>query len=108
MWFWIWTVLVVATLVGAFFVGRRLWRRAVALGRELAHAGEVAARLAVRVDELRALAEREAPDTSPTVLADRGPLRERLADLRAEAAERREQRAERHRATARAWRAYWS
>lgn len=107
MWFWVWAVLVVATLVVAFLLGRRLWRQTVALGRELARAGEAAGRLAERVDELRAAAERTAADTSPTVFADRGPLRERVDDLRAQRDTRRAARAERHRATARGWRAYW-
>jgi hypothetical protein len=108
VWFWIWTVLILATLAGAFFLGRQLWRQTVALGRELARAGEVAGRLAVRVDELRAIAEREAPDTSPTVLAEIGPLLDRVADLGVRAAGRRVERYERHRRTRRGWRAYWS
>ncbi len=35
MWFTIWSVLVVGTLVGAFFLGRDLWRKAKALLRQM-------------------------------------------------------------------------
>jgi len=108
VWFWIWTVLVVATLVGAFFLGRWLWRQAAGLARELGRAGEVAAELSVRAAELQAIAARDAPDTSATVFSDLEPLRERRAALRDEAAARKTARQERHRATVRGWRAYWS
>lgn len=108
MWFWIWFVLVVATLVGAFLLGRRLWRQAAGLARELGRAGEVAAQLSERAAELEEIAARNAPDTSPTVLSDLGPLLDRIWVLRDEAAARRAARRERHRATARSWRAYWS
>lgn len=108
MWFWIWTVLVLATLVGAFFLGRTLWRKAVALGRELGRASEVAAELSERVTELQEIAARQAPDTSPTVFSDLEPLRARRAALRDEADLRKAARQDRHRATVRGWRAYWS
>lgn len=55
LWFTIWLVLVLATVVGAFFLGRRLWRSGKALAAELGRAAEVTARL----EELQAgLAER--------------------------------------------------
>jgi hypothetical protein len=108
VWFWIWTALVVGTLVGAFFLGRRLWRQAVALGRELGRAGEAVAALSERIAELEAIAAREAPDTSATVFDGLEPARARRAALREAAAVRREARQERHRATVRGWRTYWT
>lgn len=107
LWFTVWTVLVVGTLVGAFFLGRRLWRSGVALGRELGVAAQTWDVLARRLDELRSLAEDRAGETRPTVLADRDVLRERLDDVRAARDVRRFARAERHRRTWQGWRAYW-
>ena len=105
LWFSVWTVLVLATLGGAFLLGRSLWRSAVALGRELSRAADVAAQLAERVDELQAAASRR--DTGPTLFADRDVLRARLDGLREAAAGRRAEREERHVATRLRWQAYW-
>ena len=90
LWFSVWTVLVLATLGGAFLLGRRLWRSAVALGRELGRAADVAAQLAERVDELQAAAEpaRHRSDAvrRPAVLRARlDALREAAAGRRADA-----------------------
>lgn len=106
LWFSVWTVLVLATLVGAFLLGRRLWRSGLALGRELSRAADVAAQLADRVDELKAA--RGEVETGPTLFADPEPLRARVAELRAAAAERRVEREARRTATRLRWRAYWS
>ena len=106
LWFSVWTVLVLATLGGAFLLGRRLWRSAVALGRELSRAADAASQLADRVDELQAAARARAT-TGPTLFADPEPLRERVAELRAAAAGRRAEREERRTATRLRWRAYW-
>ena len=105
LWFSVWTVLVLATLAGAFLLGRSLWRSAVALGRELSRAADVTAQLAVRVDELQAAADR--PETGPTLFADRAALRARLDALREAAAGRRAEREQRHVATRLRWQAYW-
>jgi hypothetical protein len=107
LWFTVWTVLVVGTLVGAFFLGRRLWRSGLALGRELARAGQAWEQLAARLAELQALAAENRVDTGPTVLAERGPLVERRAALREERAARRAERERRHWRTRQSWRAYW-
>ncbi|GEL93526.1 hypothetical protein CCO02nite_01840 [Cellulomonas composti] len=104
MFFWLWTVLVVGTLVGAFFLARRLWRSALALGRELARATEVSAELAQRVDELQAIAAASRVPIGPTLFADPEPLRARREELRAERAGRRARRLE----VARGWRVYWT
>ncbi|CAM5778466.1 hypothetical protein [Cellulomonas persica] len=108
MWFALWSVLVVGTLVGAFFLARRLWRSVVALGRELARAGEAASELATRAEQLAELAARERPDTSATLFTDRDELRAAVWRLRADRRARREARAEQHAATARGWRTYWT
>ena len=105
LWFSVWTVLVLATLGGAFLLGRRLWRSSVALGRELARAADVTAQLAERVDELQAAAATR--DTGPTLFADRDALRARRAALREAAAGRRAEREQRHVATRLRWQAYW-
>ena len=106
LWFSVWTVLVLATLGGAFLLGRSLWRSAVALGHELSRAADVAAQLAERVDELQAAARRRR-DTGPTLFADRAVLRARLDALREAAAGRRAEREQRHVATRLRWQAYW-
>jgi hypothetical protein len=105
LWFSVWTVLVLATLGGAFLLGRSLWRSVVALGRELARAADVAAQLADRVEELRDAAG--TPDTAPTLFADRDVQSDRFAALRAAAAARRVAREERHVVTRLSWQAYW-
>jgi hypothetical protein len=105
LWFSVWAVLVVGTLVGAFFLGRRLWRSAVALAAELSRAAGTAQQLADRVEELRATAADR--DTGPTLLADVATVRRRYDEVRAAARGRRGERAARHRRTWASWGAYW-
>lgn len=107
LWFSVWSVLVVGTLVGAFFLGRRLWRSGLALGRELANAAQTWEQLADRLAELQALAAEHPVDTGPTVLSPRGPLVERRAALREQRLARRAEREQRHWRTRQSWRAYW-
>ncbi|WP_454729265.1 hypothetical protein [Cellulosimicrobium protaetiae] len=89
MWFWVWTLLVVGTLVGAFFLARRLWRSVKGLGRELSRASQVAADVSARADELSRALEEAQPSTAPTLFDDPVVLQERVDLLRAERAERR-------------------
>lgn len=105
LWFLLWTVLVLGTLAGAFVLGRRLWRSSLALGRELGRASEVLAELADRSEELARLARENAPDTGPTLFADRDELRATRDRLRDERVQR---RSERIRDAARTWRAHWT
>ncbi|MBT0995153.1 hypothetical protein KIN34_12760 [Cellulomonas sp. DKR-3] len=105
LWFLLWTVLVLGTLAGAFFLGRRLWRSTLALGRELGRASEVLAVLADRADELARLARENAPDTGPTLFGDRDELRDVRDRLRTE---REERRAVRVLDAAQGWRAFWT
>lgn len=99
LWFTVWTVLVLATLAGAFLVGRRLWRALVALGRELARAQDVAARLAERTAALEEQARATQETIRPALGADADALRERVEQLRAVRREQRARRRQRHRAT---------
>ena len=108
MWFALWSVLVVGTLVGAFLLVRRLWRSLVSLGRELARAGEVTSELADRAAELADLGAQRRASTDPTLFADRDELRDAVRGLRRERAHRREERARRHAEVARGWRTYWT
>ena len=107
LWFLVWTLFVLATLGGAFLLGRRLWRSGVALARELGRAAEVAEELAARAQLLQEAAAAARADIGPTVFADPGPLYDRYAELRVAAAGRRVARADRREATRRSWRAYW-
>jgi hypothetical protein len=107
LWFLVWTVLVLATLGGAFLLGRRLWRAGVALVRELSRAAEVAAELTERARLLQDAAAAAKGGTGPTVFDDPAPLYDRYAELRVAAAGRRVVRADRREATRRSWRAYW-
>jgi len=108
LWFTVWAVLVVGTLVGAFFLGRRLWRSALGLGRALGRAGAVAGELADRADELaRAAAERR-PDTAATLFGDADQLRADARRLRDERAARRTVRMRERLDVARGWRSYWT
>lgn len=98
LWFTIWTVLVLATLAGGFLLGRRLWHALVALGHELARAGEVADQLAARTAELEE--EAAAQETiRPALGTDVQVLRDRVEQLRAVRREQRRHRRDRHRAT---------
>lgn len=99
LWFTVWTVLVLATLGGAFLLGRRLWRSAVGLGHEVVRAGEVAERLAARTAQLEAQARAARDDTAPALGGDADALRDRVEQLRAQRRERRADRRVRHRAT---------
>lgn len=100
MWFWVWTLLVVGTLVGAFLLARRLWRSVKALGRELSRASQVAAQMSARADELSRRLEAEQPSTAPTLFEDPVVLRERVDVLRAD---REERRADRRRRDEQVW-----
>lgn len=110
VWVVVWSVLVVGTLVGAFVLGRDLWRRFRALVAELQEASAVLGRLAEHASTLAeqaqkaeraARAAREA-----ALLPDPEESRDRWALLREQARERRELRRERDRRTREGWRAY--
>lgn len=106
MWFWVWTLLVVGTIVGAFFLARRLWRSVKGLGRELSRASQVAADMSARADELSRALEEAQPSTAPTLFDDPVVLQERVDLLRAERAERRVERRRRDEQVWSRWRRF--
>jgi hypothetical protein len=78
LWFTVWLVLVLLTLLGAFLLGRRLWRSGKALAVEL----DKATGLADRLEALqRELAEKYPTPTPPRPDLDAGPAE--LAGFRA-------------------------
>jgi hypothetical protein len=103
MWFAVWSVLVVATLVGAALLGRDLWRKARRLGAELSRASAALDAASARISQAVAEAEAGAPEIRATMFDDPTDLRERVADLRLARAGRAEARRERHRAVAQTW-----
>jgi len=107
LWFTVWTVLVLATLAGAFLVGRRLWRSAVGLGREMARAGDVAQRLSARAAELEAQARAAGVEVRPALGRDPQEVRDRVELLRAVRREHRAVIRERRRGTVRDATARW-
>lgn len=80
LWFSVWLVLVLATLAGAFFLGRRLWHSGTLLLAEVGRLSEVAQRLdALQVE----LAERFPAPTPPRpALAADQAERARLRNVR--------------------------
>jgi hypothetical protein len=104
LWFTVWTVLVLATLAGAFWLGRDLWRKGRALMAEMERAGQVVGELADRADALTAAAQ--ARPIHHDVLTSPDVHRERLAVLRAARAARRAERALRHAATFIRWQTF--
>jgi hypothetical protein len=103
MWIAVWSVLVVATLVGAVLLGRDLWRRAKLLGAELSRAAATFDAASARISQAVAEAEADAPQIRATMFDDPTALHERVADLRLARADRAEARRARHRAVAQTW-----
>lgn len=103
LWFSVWTLLVVGTLVGAFFLLRRLYRSGRALAVELSRASEVLAHVAERAQEL---AEAGTTTPAPVDLSDVEAARARHRLTRAAGEPRRAARALRHEAAYRRWRAF--
>lgn len=102
LWFSVWTVLVVGSLVGAFFLLRHLYRSGKALAVELGRASDAMAAVADRTAELTAAAEaRSVP--APVELSDPEPARRRRGEALAVKARRKEARAARHEETYRRW-----
>ncbi|GIG39856.1 hypothetical protein [Cellulomonas phragmiteti] len=99
LWFTVWTVLTLATLAGAFWLGRRLWRSAVALGHEVVRAGDVAQQLAERTAQLEAQARAAQQRSGPALGGDADALRQHVEQLRAARRARRTERRARHRTT---------
>ena len=101
LWFTVWSVLVVGTLVGAFFLGRSLYRAARDLLAELERMTDALDRLNERSDALAAAATTPAPID----LMDPEPARARRAQARLATFRRRARKADRHAETYRSWQA---
>ncbi|NMR21520.1 hypothetical protein [Cellulomonas fimi] len=104
LWFAVWTLLVLATLAGAFLLGRDLWRKGKALLAEVERAMAVVEALAERADQLSAAAER--PPITHDLLTDRSVVRARLDRLHEARDVRRALRRLRHERTIRSWDVY--
>ena len=102
LWSAVWTLLVVGTLVGAFWLGRDLWRTGAALLAELGRASESLERLAGTTTDGVA----QAVPIRAQVFDDRAVLHGRVSLLRREHQKRAARRADRHVATFARWRAY--
>lgn len=107
LWFTVWTGLVLATLVGAFFLARDLWRKARALAEELGRAAEVFSELSVQATALAEAAEAlEAARAARDPFADPVVARRARAEVRHRTEQRRAGREERRQATAESWRRF--
>lgn len=110
VWVVVWVVLVAGTLLGAFLLGRDLWRRGRALVGELERASQVLGELAEHASTLAEQAqeaERAARAAREAVLLpEPDDARARWAEARAQARVRRERRRARDRAVRATWRSY--
>lgn len=105
LWFTVWTLLVVGSLVGGFFLLRHVYRSGKALAAELGRASEVLGEAADKAQELAAALERLHPVT-PVDLEDTEGPRRRLAEGRAASERRRRRRAARHEQVYARWRSF--
>lgn len=104
LWFIIWTLLVLATLAGAAWLGLRLWRSAKALMSELGHTSEMIESLSRRTAELTAARGPERTFTPHLLAID--AERDGWRSVRAGNHENRDERKRvRHRTTLARWRA---
>lgn len=105
LWFTVWTVLVVGTLVGAFFLLRRVYRQGRDLVVELERAADVMGQVLDRAEELTEAASAQHP-LAPVDLSDPAPARARREAALVARARRRAARAERDERTYARWRAF--
>lgn len=101
-WLLIWTVLILGTLLGAFLLGRSLYRAGKAFVSELDRAAEAAGALSDRAAELEGMATQPAP----VVLDDLEPARARMAEARLRRLARRARRDERRARTYERWQSF--
>ncbi|MDR1188041.1 MAG: hypothetical protein LBK95_11400 [Bifidobacteriaceae bacterium] len=99
MWFWLWTVLIVAWLVGVFFGLRWLWRQVKGLIDAMAQAGEAASAAMGGAD----VAFEGAPIPGPAIYASPEEVIERARGRLERIAARRQRRHERNQATYDSW-----
>jgi hypothetical protein len=104
LWFSVWAVLVLGTLVGAFFLLRSVYRSGRVLLDEIERATNTLALLTDRVEELSAAGADATP--APPDLLDPEPARARLTDARARRLLRRARRSDRNALVFRRWEAF--
>lgn len=102
LWFTVWSVLVVGTVVGAFLLLRHLYRSGKALLVEVDRAAELLDTLSTRADELADVVAAAHP-VAPVDLRDPTGARARHAQAAEATARRRARRDERRAATYRRW-----
>lgn len=102
-WFLLWFSLIAATIVGGYFLGRRLWRSGKALLEQLRESQQVLAQLQTRISELEAL-PRPVEPFQPAVWADADQQEQWRTLRRKHADDRRARRHNRRSATFRRWR----
>ena len=104
MWFWVWTLLIVGSLVGAFFLARSLWRSAKGLLHELGESTRRFAESSERLQELSDQAREAATQhAGPSLFDDVTIHYERVNAQRAARAGRRDARRARNVATWQKW-----
>lgn len=105
-WFWIWTLLILGSLVLSFFLLRTLWRKMVALGEELGRANEVLAQLAERTDELTQTLEKleEARQAARGEPLDLAAAQKNMKSVRAKRKAKKAKRVRKHTAKRLTWR----
>ncbi len=84
MWFWIWTVLVVAALVALFFVLRLLWRKFRDIFAAATRFAEESSDMLATSSERTEVRLAQQPSTAPTISADPVDLLLRVEKLRDE------------------------
>lgn len=105
LWFTVWAALVVGTLVGAFFLLRRLYRSGRDLLHELDRAAQLLEQVSARADELLEAAQQHVA-VAPVDLTDPEPARRRRTEAAVATARRRAARVERHERTRERWRSF--
>jgi len=106
-WVIVWPVLVVATLVGGFFLVRDGWRRVRATGRAAARASRAAGRAWDGADELARAAAARHPVPAVALLRERDELRADVAAAQAARDRRHDARDARRHATMARWPHVW-
>jgi hypothetical protein len=104
MWFWVWTLLILGSLVGAFLLARSLWRSARGLLEEL---GRASARIGESSDRLQELSDRAreaaTQHAGPSLFDDVTIHYQRVNAQRVARATRKEARRTRHVVTWQKW-----
>lgn len=104
LWFSVWTLLVVGTLIGAFFLGRYVYRSGRLLLSEVGRASELLGELADKTDALAAAAP--AHPVRAVALGDHDEARRRWDEAGTARTARRDRRRRRYQATYERWRSF--